>query len=168
MSQHELGRREDVVAEVMFSDAEHLEAGLFGCDGLSGDRVQSTGLASRRRAIGEWEVITQTDHAVVDHSASLRTGSPPAHSDEAGLGSWSSRPEERRHPSLHTVLVHMTIETARHAGHLDILRELIDGEAGRFAGDRSVPSSDELDWAGYVAKVQAAALVAQAASLSKE
>jgi hypothetical protein len=29
------------------------------------------------------------------------------------------------------VLAHMTSETIRHAGHADILRELIDGATGR-------------------------------------
>jgi hypothetical protein len=28
------------------------------------------------------------------------------------------------------VLIHMLEETARHAGHVDILRELIDGKVG--------------------------------------
>ncbi|MER7669998.1 DinB family protein [Kitasatospora sp. NPDC096128] len=32
--------------------------------------------------------------------------------------------------SLRWVLIHMTTETARHAGHLDILRELTDGATG--------------------------------------
>jgi uncharacterized damage-inducible protein DinB len=32
--------------------------------------------------------------------------------------------------SLRWILVHMIEETARHAGHADILRELIDGETG--------------------------------------
>ena len=32
--------------------------------------------------------------------------------------------------SLRWVLVHMIEETARHAGHADILRELTDGESG--------------------------------------
>jgi hypothetical protein len=31
--------------------------------------------------------------------------------------------------------VHMVEEIARHAGHADILRELIDGETGTFPGD---------------------------------
>jgi uncharacterized damage-inducible protein DinB len=34
--------------------------------------------------------------------------------------------------TLRWVLIHMIEETARHAGHLDILRELIDGSAGDF------------------------------------
>jgi uncharacterized damage-inducible protein DinB len=32
--------------------------------------------------------------------------------------------------SLRWVLIHMTTEVARHAGHMDILRELIDGATG--------------------------------------
>ena len=34
--------------------------------------------------------------------------------------------------SMRWVLIHMVEETARHAGHMDILRELIDGEVGTF------------------------------------
>jgi uncharacterized damage-inducible protein DinB len=37
---------------------------------------------------------------------------------------------EKRH-SARWVVAHMTSETARHAGHADILRELIDGTTGR-------------------------------------
>lgn len=34
-------------------------------------------------------------------------------------------------PSMRWALVHMIEETGRHAGHADILRELIDGSTGR-------------------------------------
>ena len=34
-------------------------------------------------------------------------------------------------PSMRWALTHMIEETARHAGHMDILRELIDGTTGR-------------------------------------
>jgi hypothetical protein len=34
-------------------------------------------------------------------------------------------------PSMRWALTHMIEETGRHAGHLDILRELIDGSTGR-------------------------------------
>jgi uncharacterized damage-inducible protein DinB len=37
--------------------------------------------------------------------------------------------------SVRRILVHMVEEIARHAGHADILRELIDGETGTFPGD---------------------------------
>ncbi|MGH8328676.1 MAG: DUF664 domain-containing protein, partial [Steroidobacteraceae bacterium] len=34
-------------------------------------------------------------------------------------------------PTLRWILIHMIEETARHAGHADILREQIDGAVGR-------------------------------------
>ena len=41
------------------------------------------------------------------------------------------RPEESgNRPSLRWILVHMHDETARHNGHLDIYRELLDGRTG--------------------------------------
>jgi uncharacterized damage-inducible protein DinB len=39
-----------------------------------------------------------------------------------------------RKVSMRWVLIHMLEETARHAGHIDILRELIDGAAGDHRG----------------------------------
>ena len=64
---------------------------------------------------------------------------------------------ERRRVTLQQILVHMGVETARHAGHADILRELIDGERGRYPGDPSIPSRSEEDWAAYRARLEAAA-----------
>jgi hypothetical protein len=40
--------------------------------------------------------------------------------------------------SMRWVLIHMLEETARHAGHMDILRELIDGATGDHRPDQSV------------------------------
>jgi hypothetical protein len=37
--------------------------------------------------------------------------------------------------SLRWVLIHMIEETARHAGHMDVVRELIDGATGSFKDD---------------------------------
>ena len=39
--------------------------------------------------------------------------------------------DEDDNPDLRWVLAHLLEETARHAGHADILRELIDGQTGR-------------------------------------
>src|SRR6516162_6236376 len=39
--------------------------------------------------------------------------------------------DENGHPTLRWILAHLLEETARHAGHADILRELIDGVTGR-------------------------------------
>lgn len=40
-------------------------------------------------------------------------------------------PARDRSPSMRWALAHMIEETGRHAGHADILRELIDGSTGR-------------------------------------
>ncbi|MYW29146.1 DinB family protein [Streptomyces sp. SID2119] len=36
--------------------------------------------------------------------------------------------------SMRWVLIHMLEDTVRHAGHMDIVRELIDGSVGRYPG----------------------------------
>lgn len=48
------------------------------------------------------------------------------------LESPAARPARKGEPpSMRWALTHMIEETGRHAGHLDILRELIDGAVGR-------------------------------------
>lgn len=47
-------------------------------------------------------------------------------------------PEPRCHVTLHQVLVHLIAETHRHAGHADIVRELVDGVAGLRADQRNL------------------------------
>ncbi|GII61022.1 mini-circle protein [Sphaerisporangium krabiense] len=50
----------------------------------------------------------------------------------ADLGAPVPRPRQGRPaPSVRWALTHMIEETGRHAGHADILRELIDGTTGR-------------------------------------
>ena len=78
--------------------------------------------------------------------------------DTTGTVPWW--PAERRHPTLGMVLVHMTVETARHAGHIDLLREMVDGSAGRTSDDASLPGPSEIDWVAYVAKIESAARAA--------
>jgi uncharacterized damage-inducible protein DinB len=56
---------------------------------------------------------------------------------------------DRRGVSLHRVLVHVIAETHRHAGHADIVRELIDGTAGLRADNDNLPDQDDAWWAGY-------------------
>ena len=61
---------------------------------------------------------------------------------------------ETRDVTLHQILVHMIVETSRHAGHADIVRETIDGQIGMRNGNTNVPSHDEQWWAAYVTKLQ--------------
>lgn len=58
--------------------------------------------------------------------------------------------------TLHQMLVHVVTETHHHAGHADIVRELIDGAAGFLTTAPNLPA-DGYDWPAYVAKVQASA-----------
>jgi hypothetical protein len=71
--------------------------------------------------------------------------------DSVGSVPWWSQPEV----TLHQILVHMTNETARHAGHLDVVREMIDGDIGRSAGDSNI--AEGFDWPAYVEKLEAVA-----------
>ncbi len=47
-----------------------------------------------------------------------------------GLEQLSVKPVRGKHFSLRWVLLHLIEETARHAGHADLLREAIDGSVG--------------------------------------
>ena len=62
--------------------------------------------------------------------------------------------------TLHHILVHVTAETQRHAGHADLVREIIDGSAGLLEGHSNLPSSDPDWWEAYRARVEAAARLA--------
>ncbi|MEV4894730.1 DinB family protein [Nonomuraea sp. NPDC055795] len=75
--------------------------------------------------------------------------------DATGTVPWW--PQERRHPTLHLLLVHMTAETNRHAGHADIVRELIDGTAGLRRSNDNLPSGEAAWWEKHLARVEAAA-----------
>lgn len=59
--------------------------------------------------------------------------------------------------TLHGVLVHVLTETARHAGHVDILREQIDGRAGMSEHNPNHEAREAGWWSGYRAKVEALA-----------
>jgi hypothetical protein len=54
-------------------------------------------------------------------------------------------------------------ETHRHAGHADIVRELIDGVAGLRRGSENLPPVDPAWWQAYHAQVESAAREAGAA-----
>lgn len=66
-------------------------------------------------------------------------------------------PEERRQVTLQQILVHMIAETHRHAGHADIVRELIDGAAGLRAGNDNMAPGDDQWWQTYRRRLERAA-----------
>ena len=80
--------------------------------------------------------------------------------DAPGRVSWW--PEERRDVTLHQILVHLCVETARHAGHADIVRELVDGAVGSRTDDPNIPV---IDWPAYRERLETAARQAEAGSM---
>jgi hypothetical protein len=58
-------------------------------------------------------------------------------------------PAERATVSLHRILVHVTAETNRHAGHADIVRELVDGSVGVRPDNSNLPPGDRSWWTEY-------------------
>ncbi|HEX5496705.1 MAG TPA: DinB family protein [Mycobacteriales bacterium] len=65
------------------------------------------------------------------------------------IGSVRWWPEDRREATLHRILVHVVAETNRHAGHADIVRELIDGAAGLRPGNDNLAPGDPAWWQSY-------------------
>lgn len=70
-------------------------------------------------------------------------------------------PQDRRAVTLQQILVHMCVETARHCGHADIVRELIDGGVGMRPGDPMVGHRDAKGWTVHRARLEASALTFQ-------
>jgi len=66
--------------------------------------------------------------------------------------------------TLHRILVHMVAETARHAGHADIVRETIDGAVGTRPDDPNLAFHEDGAWAAYRARVEDAARTASGQS----
>ncbi len=73
-----------------------------------------------------------------------------------GIVPWWS--EKSKNTTLGRILIHMIAETYRHSGHADIVRELIDGEAGLLANNSNLPEGDEAWWSEYRGEVEAAAM----------
>jgi hypothetical protein len=87
-----------------------------------------------------------------------------AHSDAAidalaldAVGKVPWWPRERREVTLHRILAHMIAETHRHAGHADIVRELIDGAVGLREGNDNMAPGDQAWWERYRSRLEHAA-----------
>ena len=75
--------------------------------------------------------------------------------DATGTVPWW--PADRNPVTLHHILVHMIAETARHAGHADIVRETLDGRAGLREDVSNLPGHDAQWWSDYVEKLKSTA-----------
>ncbi|MGH3517715.1 MAG: DinB family protein [Haloechinothrix sp.] len=72
--------------------------------------------------------------------------------DAIGHVSWW--PDDRSEVTLHRILLHMIAETDRHAGHADIVRELIDGAVGLRDGNDNMAPGDRAWWESYRSRLE--------------
>jgi hypothetical protein len=66
-------------------------------------------------------------------------------------------PPEFSEVSLEHILLHTVAEAHRHAGHADIVRELIDGSAGLSDGGEMLPDGDRAWWQRHRKRLEQAA-----------
>ncbi|MCO8269721.1 DinB family protein [Actinoplanes sp. TRM 88003] len=98
-----------------------------------------------------WATESETREQIVDLYRRVR-----AHGDRTiqelpleATGRVPWWPAESNEVSLHYILVHVTAELNRHAGHADIVRELIDESVGVRAGHSNLPPGDRDWWVAY-------------------
>ncbi|WP_405021556.1 DinB family protein [Kitasatospora sp. NBC_00070] len=68
--------------------------------------------------------------------------------DALGRVPWGPRSEL----TLHRILVHTIGETHRHAGHADLVRELVDGSVGQRGENDNLPPGGPTWWAAHRAR----------------
>jgi uncharacterized damage-inducible protein DinB len=95
------------------------------------------------------EQIVEFYRRVWTHSDATINGSAL---DAAGRVPWW--PEDRNEVTLHRILIHVIAETNRHAGHADIVRELIDGTAGLRKDNDNMAPGDRAWWESYRATLE--------------
>jgi len=82
----------------------------------------------------EYGMTVPADRATADVLAGYRTAIQDSDRAIRAAGDPEARfavPVDGNRHTLRWVMAHMTSETARHAGHADILREQLDGTTGR-------------------------------------
>jgi Protein of unknown function (DUF664) len=61
---------------------------------------------------------------------------------------------DRNTVTLHRIMIHVATETHRHAGHADIVRELIDGAVGLRSANDNLGQQDRDQWQQYRDRLQ--------------
>ena len=111
----------------------------------------ATAEESREYIVGLYQRVWAHSDATIDTLPLDATGRVP----------WW--PPERNEVTLHRILVHMVAETHRHAGHADVVRELIDGAVGMRQGNDNLPPVEQAWWEGYRSRLEDVARQAGAA-----
>jgi hypothetical protein len=100
--------------------------------------------------------LEETRASVVDFYARVREFADATIAsvelDGPGVVTWWS--PGRREVTLRQVLVQVSIELHRHAGHADVVRELIDGAVGMQDGNTNMPAVPGSWWAEHHARLE--------------
>jgi hypothetical protein len=111
-------------------------------DAEPGEDMWATADESREQIVGLYRRAWAHSDATIDALALDATGRVP----------WW--PADQSEVTLHRILVHMIAETDRHAGHADIVRELIDGAAGLRDGNDNMTPGDQAWWQDYRSRLE--------------
>lgn len=160
LSEHDMRRPMTLTGTNLLGLVKHLAGLEYGYLGESFDRPAPETLSwiedgSIWDGADMWATAEESSDAIIGlyRRACAHADQTIEDLDLDAPGSVAHWPPDRRHTTLGVLLVRMVAETAQHAGHADILRELIDGGAG--------PDHDEVGdeevWVEYVARIQAAA-----------
>jgi uncharacterized damage-inducible protein DinB len=111
-----------------------------------------------------WATLDETREQIVDDYRRVC-----AHSDvtieSLPLGAVGQVPWGPRHElPLRRILIHMIAETQRHAGHADVVRELVDGTTGQRPGSDNVAPGDAAWWEEYRSRLEQVAKEAASGS----
>jgi len=123
------------------SDEDLRRLGELGPDVLVAD-LWATADESREEIVGLYRRVQAHSDETID---SLPLDAP-------GHVKWWS--PGHNDVTLHRILVHVIAETHRHAGQLDIVRELIDGAVGVSQEGTNMPTADKAWWEAYRAKLE--------------
>jgi len=102
--------------------------------GMSGEQLRRVLVGSGTSILGLIQHLTEAERYWFGHHLTGAAWDPDGEHAILAAGHPEARfaiPVEGNHHTLRWVLAHMTSETARHAGHADIIREQIDGTTGR-------------------------------------
>ena len=112
---------------------EHAEAVLERRERAEADLAAARGAATGTLRLATFQTVAHS--LVIDLLARLEGG--PLVLDVTHLTAQRALPpgapartRPRRQVTLHAILAHTVAEAQRHAGHADILRELVDGSSG--------------------------------------
>ena len=118
-------------------------------------------------SVDMWATADETTKEIIElyHRAWVHSNTTIDALPLDALGHVPHWPDPENEVTLNLVLIHVISDTQRHAGHADIIRELIDGRVGLLEGNNNLPRNDQQWWEGHRARLESVAQ--EASGLSK-